>query len=69
MFQTEHVPGFARGCLIVDPTSIRMTDEILQLMITSGLWGSSLRGGLINDSNKKGTCVWRSERYKPSQEK
>jgi hypothetical protein len=46
-----------------------MTDEILQLMITSGLWGSSLRGGLINDSNKKGTCVWRSERYKPSQEK
>lgn len=47
-----------------------MTDEILQHMITLALWGYSLRGELINDSNKKKrTCKWRSERYKPSQPK
>jgi hypothetical protein len=39
-------------------------------MITSGLWGSSLRSELINDINKKKrTCVWRSERRKASQNK
>jgi hypothetical protein len=47
-----------------------MTDEILQHMITLALWGYSLRGELINDSKKKKrTCEWRSERYKPSQQK
>jgi hypothetical protein len=30
-----------------------MTDEILQHMITLALLGYSLRGELINDSNKK----------------
>lgn len=53
MFQSEHVPGFTTGCIIVDPRSTRMTDEILQHMITLALWGYSLRGELINDSNTK----------------